>query len=76
MTDECTASKLRVSYAQILVEVDITKHLVKEIDIKDNEGRMLKQEVDCEWKPSFCESCQKIGHHCQQGKKCNNGGQD
>lgn len=37
VTDECTTNKLRMSYAQILIEVDITQKLAKDITIKDNE---------------------------------------
>jgi hypothetical protein len=63
MTDECTANKFRVSYARILVEVDITQRLVDEIPIKFK-GGTLKQLVEYEWKPVFCEKCQKFGHNC------------
>ncbi|XP_058761495.1 uncharacterized protein LOC131634890 [Vicia villosa] len=65
VTDECTASKLRVSYARILVEVDITKELIKEITIKDCEGRKLQQPVEYEWKPLYCDRCKSIGHKCR-----------
>lgn len=41
VTDECTASKLRVSYGRILVEVDITKELPQEITIRDRSGNKL-----------------------------------
>ncbi|KAG4969263.1 hypothetical protein JHK82_034972 [Glycine max] len=67
MTDECIAQKLRVSYARILVEVDITQKLVEEITISDRTGGKIKQIVEYEWKPEFCEKCQKAGHQC--GKK-------
>ncbi|XP_058784781.1 uncharacterized protein LOC131659638 [Vicia villosa] len=65
VTDECTANKLRVSYARILVEVVITKEMTKEIAIKDCEGRKLLQPVEYEWKPLYCERCQCIGHKCK-----------
>ncbi|XP_058726439.1 uncharacterized protein LOC131597787 [Vicia villosa] len=42
VTDECTASKLCVSYARILVEVDITQPMLQEISIKDVEGRIIQ----------------------------------
>jgi hypothetical protein len=42
VTDECTANKFRISYARLLVEVDITKELPKEITITDSEGGKLK----------------------------------
>ncbi|XP_058741780.1 uncharacterized protein LOC131614173 [Vicia villosa] len=35
----------------------------------DVEGRLLKQEVEYEWKPSFCEKFQKLGHQCQAQRK-------
>ncbi|XP_058784060.1 uncharacterized protein LOC131658825 [Vicia villosa] len=66
VTDECTASKLRVSYARILVEVDVTKDFVKEIAIRDCEGRKIKQMVEYEWRPKFCEKCKKIRHQCKE----------
>src|SRR4051812_36217748 len=62
VTDECTANKLRVSYARILIEVDVTKEMVKEIAIKDCEGRKLMQSVEYEWKPLYYERRQCIGH--------------
>ncbi|XP_058733337.1 uncharacterized protein LOC131604942 [Vicia villosa] len=66
VTDECTASKARVSYAQILVEVDVTQELNSTINIKDMEGRKLTQPVKYEWKPIFCGKCQKFGHNCKE----------
>lgn len=50
VTDECTTHKLRVTYARMLVEVDITKKLVEEIALKDKEGKILMQPVQYEWK--------------------------
>ncbi|PNX80789.1 hypothetical protein L195_g036800, partial [Trifolium pratense] len=60
--DECTANKFRISYARILIEVDITQELPKEITITDSEGGKMKQPVEYEWKPTFCNKCQKFGH--------------
>lgn len=62
-TDECTANKLRVSYARILVEVDITQKMVDVITI-NKKGQRRQQKIKYEWKPLFCERCQKIGHRC------------
>lgn len=33
LTDECTSKKLRVSYARVLIEVDVTKELKQHIII-------------------------------------------
>lgn len=68
-TDECTAHKLRISYARLLVEVDITKKLREHINIKDEKGNIFQQPVEYEWKPLFCERCQKVGHVCKPKPK-------
>jgi hypothetical protein len=64
VTDECTAHKLRVSYARMLIEMDVTQCLPPDITIRDSEGNTMKQLVEYEWKPLFCDKCQKIGHLC------------
>ncbi|CAK8540004.1 unnamed protein product [Lathyrus sativus] len=68
MTDECTANRLRVSYAHILVEMDITKELPQTITIVDHEGEKIQQAIEYEWRPLFCNKCQKVGHSCEKPK--------
>ncbi|CAK8532363.1 unnamed protein product [Lathyrus sativus] len=68
MTDECTANRLRVSYAHILVEMDITKELPQSITITDPAGEKMQQSIEYEWRPLFCNKCQKVGHCCDKPK--------
>lgn len=60
-TGACTTSKLRVSYARLLVEVDITQKQKESITIKDNKGKKINQPVEFEWKPKYCDTFQKVG---------------
>lgn len=53
-----------ISYARILVDVDITQEPIKEIIIKDAEGKKMQQRVEYEWRPSYCDKCQRLGHRC------------
>ncbi|XP_058783726.1 uncharacterized protein LOC131658451 [Vicia villosa] len=64
MTDECTARKLRISYARVLVEVDITQPVKRCVAIKDHNGREWEQKIDYEWRPKYCHTCLRIGHDC------------
>lgn len=48
-TDECTSQKFRVSYARILVEVDITTKVQESIKIRDDEGQVITQPIEREW---------------------------
>ncbi|XP_058760792.1 uncharacterized protein LOC131634153, partial [Vicia villosa] len=65
MTDECTARKLRVSYARVLIEVDVTVELKDEIMIRDGDSGKMAQRVEYEWRPPFCTKCNKVGHTCK-----------
>ncbi|XP_058776403.1 uncharacterized protein LOC131650721 [Vicia villosa] len=66
MTDECTAKKLRVSYARVLIEIDVTKELPQYINIREPSGVLLRQDVEYEWRPQFCTKCNKVGHECKE----------
>lgn len=68
-TDECPTGKLRVSYTRLLVEVDVTQKLCEEETVKDHEGNVRKKRVEYEWKPQYCERCQKVGHVCSNERK-------
>lgn len=60
MTDECTTKKLRVSYARVFIEVNVTTELKNSITIRDLRGNKLNQEVEHEWKPAYCKSYNKV----------------
>lgn len=54
-----------VSYAHILVEIDITQKPKEVVTIKNNERKRFDQPTEYEYKPKYCESCQQIGHQCK-----------
>ncbi|XP_058783598.1 uncharacterized protein LOC131658307 [Vicia villosa] len=64
VTDECTAHKLRVSYARLLVEIDATQEAPTSITIQNSEGEKVNQPIEYEWMPKFWGRCQKFGHNC------------
>ncbi|XP_058783636.1 uncharacterized protein LOC131658346 [Vicia villosa] len=67
-TDECTARKLRISYARVLVEVDITRPIKESVTIRDHSGKEWEQQIEYEWRPKYCQTCLKIGHDCATKK--------
>ncbi|XP_058768681.1 uncharacterized protein LOC131642459 [Vicia villosa] len=67
-TDECTARKLRISYARVLVEVDITRPVKDSITIRDHSGKEWEKKVEYEWRPKYCQTCLNIGHDCATKK--------
>lgn len=73
--DECTATQRRVTYARILVEVDVSKPLPKSIMVEDENGKVYDQAFFIEWIPHFCQKCQTLGHICGEGRLTQQGGQ-
>ncbi|XP_021768873.1 uncharacterized protein LOC110733167 [Chenopodium quinoa] len=61
-TDKVTATKERLEYAQIMVEVKFNAELPECIEFLDELGNTVKQEVNYQWKPRVCRVCGGIGH--------------
>ena len=64
--DECTSKQQRISFARILIEVDVTGDLPKSVQIQDPMGNIVKQVVEFEWLPPYCQKCKIVGHDCTQ----------
>ncbi|KAH0764709.1 hypothetical protein KY285_000580 [Solanum tuberosum] len=62
--DQCTTKQSRISFARMLIEVNVTIDLPEEITVMDPSGRVFLQEVVYDWRPDFCQTCQVVGHTC------------
>lgn len=63
--DECTTKVDRISFARVLVEMDVARELPKKIKVEDPNGRVFDQVIQYEWVPEYCTKCMQIGHKCQ-----------
>ena len=66
LADDCIAKQLKVSYARVLVEVDITKEFVKDIKVRNSTRREFTQRAIPKRRPFFCHKCNKVGHICKE----------
>ncbi|KAH0706100.1 hypothetical protein KY289_011176 [Solanum tuberosum] len=64
--DDCTTKQTRISYARMLIEVDVTKLMPTEITVMDAQGQSFQQVVAFDWKPEYCERCLMVGHNCHK----------
>ena len=48
--DECTTKQTRISYARMLVEVNVTKAIPQKIKVVDPNGKTFMQHVELEWR--------------------------
>ncbi|XP_047266795.1 uncharacterized protein LOC107854440 isoform X1 [Capsicum annuum] len=71
-TDSFTTSMERISYARILIEMDVSQPLIEEIDLATPYGE-FQQIVEYDWIPKFCKHCMKFGHN---SKDCWNGSEE
>ncbi|KAJ6365136.1 hypothetical protein OIU76_029999 [Salix suchowensis] len=57
-----TSSMSRLSYAHVLVEIDLRKTLPEQIDVSLPNGVVINQKVIYETLSKFCTFCNVIGH--------------
>lgn len=62
--DECTTQKLRVSFARVLIEVDVTRSLPNNITRVDASGGEFAQNVTYDWRSAYCKQCCMVGYNC------------
>ncbi|XP_074315556.1 uncharacterized protein LOC141651756 [Silene latifolia] len=60
--DAATEAKTRLGYARLLVEVDIGQDFPEELRFLDEKGNEISIQVEYEWKPTVCSTCNGIGH--------------
>lgn len=60
-TDRMTANRERLTYARILVEMEIKNDLRYEVRVNDM-GIKFLQDVVYEWRPIRCKRCKQLGH--------------
>ncbi|KAJ6912006.1 hypothetical protein NC652_022324 [Populus alba x Populus x berolinensis] len=61
-SDMLTHTMSKLSYARLLVEVNLLSDLPYSIDINLPNGSLLKQQVIYETLPRFCKHCKILGH--------------
>jgi hypothetical protein len=67
--DEPTSNKSRLSYARVLIEVDLLGALPSPVNVKLPNGSTLNQQVFYESLPQFCKLCASIRHITTTCKK-------
>nr|XP_009770224.1 PREDICTED: uncharacterized protein LOC104220956 [Nicotiana sylvestris] len=66
--DACTTVADRISYARILIEIDITRTLPGTIKLVDPNVKVIEQLVQYDWKHQYCQTCCQIGHSCHNNE--------
>ena len=71
-TDNMTASRRRIRYARVCVEVNAAEDLVKEFDLMGENGDWFTIYVEYDWIPAICKSCKVFGHSTTTCSKVSN----
>ncbi|XP_074319503.1 uncharacterized protein LOC141656489 [Silene latifolia] len=67
--DKDTQDKVRLSFARVLVELQMDQELPDKVKFLDETGKVVSVGVDYEWIPRSCTSCNGIGHSATQCRK-------
>ncbi|XP_074277563.1 uncharacterized protein LOC141601198 [Silene latifolia] len=67
--DKDTHDKVRLSYARVLVELQMDQKLPDFVKFVDDCGNLVKVRVNYEWRPVSCVSCKGLGHDASQCRK-------
>ncbi|XP_060195091.1 uncharacterized protein LOC132624308 [Lycium barbarum] len=62
-TDKLTAPSDRISYARVLIEIDVSQPLPLDLNIKNPTREVFEQAVEYEWMPKFCLECCRFRHY-------------
>ncbi|XP_020245434.1 uncharacterized protein LOC109823568 [Asparagus officinalis] len=70
-TDKLTATRQRLSYARVLIEVKLPfkEPLPDFLKIEGPDGKSYMQQVLYEFKPKWCSTCNMIGHDTEQCRR-------
>ncbi|KAJ6377608.1 hypothetical protein OIU76_026562 [Salix suchowensis] len=77
--DMLTSSMTRLSYARVLLEIDLRKKLRDYVKVCLPNGEVIEQQIIYETLPKFCSHCNVIGHlveTCTKFAKKNNASAD
>ncbi|KAK6802944.1 hypothetical protein RDI58_000728 [Solanum bulbocastanum] len=55
--DECTTKVDRISFAWVLIEMNVAKELPRKLKVEDPNGRVFEQIVQYEWVPEYSDKC-------------------
>lgn len=66
--DPYTTDKTRISFARVLIDIDVSKDLPSSIKIDTPFGTKMIS-IEYEWIPHFCTICDCIGHSTQKCRK-------
>jgi len=64
--DECTSGFGRISYARLLIEMDVNNPLPRHVEILDPNGGGMQQRMQYDWEPIYCTTCCIVRHSCTE----------
>ncbi|XP_074318879.1 uncharacterized protein LOC141655711 [Silene latifolia] len=66
-SDAATTNKTRLGFARTMVELKVGQGFPSYVKFRDENGKIVILNVECEWKPILCDKCKGLGH---EGKNC------
>ncbi|KAG5577524.1 hypothetical protein H5410_057658 [Solanum commersonii] len=71
--DKATTNRERMTYAKLLVEIPLNQEYPTCIMFENENGNIVEQRVEYEWKPVLCTKCKNFGHENSECRRKENG---
>lgn len=55
--DSAITCQSRISFARMLIEIDVTQPVQRNVVVAEPSGRQFNQQIVYEWDPAYCHSC-------------------
>lgn len=52
--NECTTKADRISFARVLVEMNVARELPKKLKVEDPNGKVIEHVIQYKWIPEYC----------------------
>ncbi|KAK4724533.1 hypothetical protein R3W88_027312 [Solanum pinnatisectum] len=64
-----TTQKNKLMFARVLVEMPLNNTYLSDVMFENENGKIMKQKVEYEWKPVLCSRCRNFGHELGECRK-------
>ncbi|KAK4736499.1 hypothetical protein R3W88_000196 [Solanum pinnatisectum] len=71
--DKATTNRERMTYARLLMEIPLNQEYPTCIMFENENGNIVEQRVEYEWKPVLCTKCKNFGYENSEYRRKENG---
>ncbi|XP_059629624.1 uncharacterized protein LOC132272505 [Cornus florida] len=60
--DEATESRIKLKFAQICTNIDLSKPIKQDVQLRMNDLSLVEIRIEYQWLPKICSKCKALNH--------------